>query len=70
MARASSLKRVIPTATVRKYMNATKAIVRELASPIVLDSEEVCIKTYRGGVTKTGYQSCELDKRIKLGVTV
>ncbi len=53
MVKVSSLKRVIPTATIRKYMSATKAIVRELASSIALDSREVCTKTYRGGVTKT-----------------
>ena len=53
MAKVSSLQRVIPTATVRKYTSATKAIVRELASSIVLDSEEACIKAYRGGITKT-----------------
>jgi len=69
MAKASSLKSVIPTATTRKYMSATKAIIRGLISPIVLGSGEVYTKTYRGGVTKIGYQSHKLDKRIKLGVT-
>ncbi len=55
MAKASSLKSVIPIATTRKYVSATKAITRGLVSPIVLGLGEVYIKTYRGGVTKIGY---------------
>ena len=44
MVKVSSLNRVISIATVRKYVNATKAITRGLASPIVLGLGEVLCK--------------------------
>jgi len=40
-----------------------------LSCYLELDSGEVCTNTYRGEGSKVGYQSRELDKRIKLGVT-